>query len=132
MIKHFDTEENEVSLKQNDDKPKGCCKGQKRDEKAKLASIWSLFKFTSKLEKVILIVGLITAVVSGICQPLFIVWVGDMYDAFGDNVDVDDTINQMKDITLIFLYIGLALWLLSYVYYAALGTVSEMVGLAFR
>ena len=98
----------------------------------KLASLWSLYKFTNGFEKLFLLIGLFAAALSGVGQPLFIIWLGDMSDAFGVNVDVDDTIRELRKITLIYVYIGIALWLLAYIYYSSLGYISETVGVAFR
>ena len=59
---------------------------------------------------------------------MFVFFLGDLFDSFGPNVPIDDLLDKMIDLTLIYVYIGLGLWVVSYIYAAIFGSVAYVIG----
>ena len=101
---------------------------KKKKEKAKMVSLITLYKFTSLWERLLLVFGVICALIAGCLQPLFVLFINDMYDTFGPDVPIDTVIDEMEKLTLYFLYIGIGLWVFSYFYMAVFGSIAENIG----
>ena len=83
-----------------------------------------LYTFANGSEKAIMFIGWIFAGITGLGMPSFAFIFGDILNAFDPQ---EDTLDLMKRIGLIMTCIGVGIWVLSYVYYAALLVTSEKI-----
>jgi hypothetical protein len=75
----------------------------------------------------LLYVGIISAIIAGIGLPSFIFILGDVMDTFSPNVSKLEGLKTIRGITLYYLYIGLGIWLFSYLFYGFLIHFAESV-----
>eukprot|EP01113_Clastostelium_recurvatum_P006565 TRINITY_DN1297_c0_g1_i1.p1 TRINITY_DN1297_c0_g1~~TRINITY_DN1297_c0_g1_i1.p1 ORF type:complete len:1417 (-),score=461.68 TRINITY_DN1297_c0_g1_i1:319-4464(-) len=101
-----------------DGKGKGKGKGKKKaEEKPPMVSFFSLFRFADSLDIFLMVVGSLAAAANGAAMPLFSLIFGRLIDVFSPahlnnpNVNIGDDITQ---IALYFLWIGIAVFGLSY------------------
>lgn len=81
-------------------------KGQKKQEKR--VSIWQLFRYADGFDIVLMVVGSIAAIASGVARPLMTLLLGRLINAFGANLaDPNYLYNQVVQIALDFLYLAL-------------------------
>ena len=75
----------------------------------------------------ILFIGLFNAALTGVALPSFVFLIGDIIDAFDPESDRKEALEDVKRLTLIFVYIGVAVWITSYFFYGFLIVFSERV-----
>lgn len=69
-----------------------------------MAPYSSLFRFATKTDIILIVVGTICAIAMGVALPAFAILWGNMTNKFGDSGTIEDA---AKDIMLQFIYIGL-------------------------
>ena len=74
-----------------------------------------------------LLIGGLSAFLTGLGLPSFVFLLGDIIDAFGPTTDAEETLVTIKRICVYFLYIGCAILLFSYAFYTLLILFSERV-----
>ena len=52
------------------------------DKSAPMVPFLQMFKFSSLKVKIYLGIGIISSIGAGFCMPLFIIFIGDLYDSF--------------------------------------------------
>ena len=57
------------------------------DKNQKMAGICELFQFSPLRYKVYLAIGVVAACLAGLSMPLFVIFLADLYDAFGGEDD---------------------------------------------
>lgn len=72
------------------------------------------------------------AVLTGFALPSFVFLIGDVFDAFGPDIDARQALEDIKQITLIFLYIGIGVWISSYFFYGFMIIFSERLAKRWR
>lgn len=71
--------------------------------------------------------GWLAACLTGLGIPSFIFLIGDVIDSFSPTNSKEDTLNKIKQITLIFTLIGIGVWIFGFIFYGFLLTFSEKV-----
>lgn len=69
---------------------------------------------------------------AGVLMPLFIAFMPEFYDAFNPEGTVVETYDTCLRLLWVFIYLGLGIWLASYLYLAFFGMVAEYTGMIFR
>jgi hypothetical protein len=82
-----------------------------------------LTTYAEPTDKYLMAFGYFSAIATGIAMPSFVFIMGDILNSFGDNA-----LEAIKRQCLIMVYIGLAVWVTSYFYYASLVAMAERVG----
>lgn len=77
-----------------------------KKEKLKPVAFTSLFRYAEREDKIYLLVGIFAAIICGGIWPTWAVMLGRMVDAF-DATDLENTINNVKTISLILLGVSL-------------------------
>ncbi|CAI2362505.1 unnamed protein product [Moneuplotes crassus] len=103
-----------------------------QDKDIPMVGLFKLYQFSSSRVKVYLFIGLITSILAGICMPMFIIFLEEMYNSFDPDTSKKVVYDNSKKVLFYLLYIGAALWLFSYLYVAFFGMVSEYTGMIFR
>lgn len=81
-------------------------KGQKKLEKT--VPIWRLFQYADGFDVLLMVVGSVAAIASGIARPLMTLLLGQLINAFGANLsDPNYLYRQVVKIALDFLYLAL-------------------------
>lgn len=86
-----------------------------------------MITFANTSDRIIFYLGCIGAILTGAALPSFVFLIGDVIDAFGPTMDREEGLETVKNITLIFLYIGIGVWIVSYFFYGYLILFSERV-----
>ncbi len=85
-----------------------------------------LLTFADGKDKLLITLGYITAIATGAGLPSFVFIFGDIVNTFGPSQK--DIVSQMGPISLTMIYIGLAIWATTYLYFTFLVIMSERVG----
>lgn len=88
--------------------------------------IWTL---ADKEDKLYFVLGLISAALCGLGLPSFVFLFGDIADSFEGHMEPKDILAKITNVSKILTFIGLAVWLGSYLFFTFLVIVSERVGL---
>ena len=86
-----------------------------------------LYTYASGADKIYFYLGLISAILCGLGVPSFVFLIGDIIDAFNPNSSPEETLDTIKKLSMIFVYIGIGIWFFSYTYYGFLVIFSERV-----
>jgi hypothetical protein len=88
-----------------------------------------LLTYADRTDKILMGLGYLTAIITGLGLPSFVFLFGDITDEFGKSYDIVDAI---RPIAIELTVIGLFIWLTSYFYFAFLVIMSERVGMKTR
>ena len=80
----------------------------------------------SKADKILIGIGYGAAMLTGLGLPSFVFLFGNIINSFGPNEK--DVLSVIRPISIQFACIGVAIWILTYVYYTFLIVVSEKIG----
>ena len=86
-----------------------------------------LYSFASKTDKLMLYFGIISAIIAGMGLPSFIFLLGDVMDSYDPLANRSESLKTIRKITAYFVYIGIAIWITSYLFYGLLILFSESV-----
>ncbi|XP_009630703.1 ABC transporter B family member 4-like isoform X1 [Nicotiana tomentosiformis] len=67
---------------------------------------YKLFAFADTIDHALMVIGMITAVGSGICFPLMAVFFGEIVDSFGMTVDNGKIVSKVSKVALKFMYLA--------------------------
>ncbi|XP_055813951.1 ABC transporter B family member 21-like isoform X2 [Solanum dulcamara] len=104
-----DNKENKV-LESSDGS--NCERVSDKTEKQKVAAAdkvpyYKLLSFADPVDHALMVIGMITAVGSGICFPLMAVLFGELVDSFGMTVDSEKIVDEVSKVALKFIYLAL-------------------------
>ncbi|XP_049364001.1 ABC transporter B family member 11-like [Solanum verrucosum] len=113
----IDSMENEV-LESSDGS--NCARVSDKTEKQKVAAAdkvpyYKLFSFADPVDHALMVIGMITAVGSGICFPLMAVLFGELVDSFGMTVDSKKIVDEVSKVALKFVYLALGSGLATFI-----------------
>lgn len=86
-----------------------------------------LYQFASTSDKFLMYTGWFAAMVTGCGMPSFVFLIGNVIDSFKPTTSVDDTIDTISTMSLIFTLVGIAVWFFSLIMYSFLLMFSERV-----
>mmetsp|Transcript_10621 Transcript_10621/g.17848 ORF Transcript_10621/g.17848 Transcript_10621/m.17848 type:complete len:339 (+) Transcript_10621:8-1024(+) len=86
-----------------------------------------LYSLATGSDKVLLYVGWVAAVITGLGLPSFVFLFGDVVDSFGPTVTPEEALEEIEVICLIFVIIGVGIQIFGYMFYAFLLIFSERV-----
>jgi ATP-binding cassette subfamily B (MDR/TAP) protein 1 len=86
-----------------------------------------LYTFATRSDKLLLYIGWGSACITGCGMPSFVFLIGHVIDSFKPTTSVDDTIETISQMSLIFTLVGIAVWIFSLVMYSFLLLFSERV-----
>ena len=75
--------------------------------------------------------GWLAAIVTGLALPSFVFIMGDIIDSFNP-ISMGDTLDAIRESSIIFFVIGVAIWVTSHIYYACLFIFAESVARKIR
>ncbi|KAL3529878.1 hypothetical protein ACH5RR_009200 [Cinchona calisaya] len=76
-------------------------------EVANKVPYYKLFCFADPVDYILMVVGTITAIGSGICVPLLAVLFGEIINSFGQTLDTDQVVHEVSKVSLKFVYLAL-------------------------
>ncbi|KAK8570318.1 hypothetical protein V6N13_003005 [Hibiscus sabdariffa] len=79
----------------------------KGDEKTNSVPFYKLFAFADSRDKVLMIVGTISAVGNGLCMPIMTILFGDLINAFGQNQSDNRVVDVVSRVALRFVYLAI-------------------------
>ena len=79
-----------------------------------------------------MIIGIIGAVLGGAGQPAFVLYLNTLYDSFTPLTPIEEILSKTADLAMIYMGIGLFLWVFHFIFTACFGIVSDSVGRKFR
>lgn len=91
--------------------------------------IWTL---SDKQDKTYFILGLISSALCGLGLPSFVFLFGDIADSFEGHMDPKEILASITRVSKLLAFIGLGVWLGSYLFFTFLTIASERVGLKTR
>ncbi|KAI3744849.1 hypothetical protein L1987_57945 [Smallanthus sonchifolius] len=82
---------------------------KKNDEEASdnIVPFYKLFMFADSIDFVLMVIGTITAIGSGIAMPLQTLIFGELIDTFGGNQDNKDIVHQVSKVSIKYVYLAL-------------------------
>lgn len=83
-----------------------------------MIDISKFFMFMGPREKLLMIIGTISAIVAGFLLPCISIAMGAVTNSFSPTNSKDEVLNSMKLICLYICLVGIATWLFGYIYYA--------------
>jgi ATP-binding cassette, subfamily B (MDR/TAP), member 1 len=86
-----------------------------------------LYTFASTSDKTLMYIGWMSACITGCGMPSFVFLIGNVIDSFKPTTSVEDTIDTISQMSLIFTLVGIAVWIFSLVMYSFLLLFSERV-----
>ena len=103
-------------------------KDNKKKKKDELQTVpySKLYCLASGKDKTYMAIGFLSAAVTGVGLPSFVILMGETLDSFGDQ-DEQSMYDTVARMSLILVIIGVAIWITSYLYYAFLLMFSESV-----
>ncbi|MCD7448082.1 (ABC) transporter [Datura stramonium] len=89
-----------------------CARVSDKTEKQKVAAAaevpyYKLLSFADPVDYALMVIGMITAVGSGVCFPLMAVLFGELVDSFGMTVDSEKIVAEVSKVALKFIYLAL-------------------------
>ncbi|PHU01603.1 ABC transporter B family member 12 [Capsicum chinense] len=89
-----------------------CARVSDKTEKQKVAvadevPYHKLLSFADPIDHALMVIGVITAVGSGVCVPLMAVLFGELVDSFGMTVDSEKIVGKVSKVALKFIYLAL-------------------------
>jgi ATP-binding cassette, subfamily B (MDR/TAP), member 1 len=100
-------------------------KGNKKAKQETVPYSKILLTYADRTDKVLMTLGYLTSIITGLGLPSFVFLFGDIVDDFGSKFDIVEAIRPMA-IELVI--IGAFIWLTSYLYFVFLVIVSERIG----
>eukprot|EP00826_Nyctotherus_ovalis_P019362 TRINITY_DN15960_c0_g2_i2.p1 TRINITY_DN15960_c0_g2~~TRINITY_DN15960_c0_g2_i2.p1 ORF type:complete len:423 (-),score=51.49 TRINITY_DN15960_c0_g2_i2:35-1303(-) len=82
-------------------------------EEVKKVSVFQLYRFAGKTEKVLVVLGVIVSVAVGVCNPLMNVFMGRTLGEFKPDRSSKDVLDEVSDTVLYIVYVGIAALVLS-------------------
>ena len=73
-------------------------KGRKEEEVADKVPYYKLFSFADRADHLLMVVGTVAAVGSGICLPLMQVILGEMINSFGETLDRKQVVHEVSKV----------------------------------
>lgn len=86
-----------------------------------------LYTFATSSDKVLMYVGWLSASLTGFGMPSFVFLIGEVIDSFKPTTKVEDTLDIISRICLIFTLVGIGIWAFAFVMYSFLLLFSERV-----
>lgn len=87
-----------------------------------------LYSVATANDKILLYIGWLAAALTGFGLPSFILLLGDVIDSFGSSTkNKYEQLDEIKKITIIITFIGVGIWITSYIFYGFLLLFSEKV-----
>ena len=105
---------------------------KEQEEKPKTVPLSELFRYRSKSDKVLFGVGLFASVLTGLAMPSFVILLGEVTNSFDPTSSASDTLEEIEFISMIFAIVSVAIWVITYVYFAFFAIISENTGFEFR
>ncbi|GFQ01230.1 ABC transporter b family member 4 [Phtheirospermum japonicum] len=96
----FDDDEKNEQRKTSETTEKSC------SQKHGKVPYYKLFSFADTTDYVLMVIGLITAVGSGLCLPLMTIIFGELANSFGHNVGTGRVVDQVSKVSLKFVYLA--------------------------
>lgn len=78
---------------------------------------FDLFRFASKSDKIVMIIGSIFAAINGATMPFFMYLLGDMINSFSGN-DPDEIVTQAGIYSVYFVYVGIVSFVCSWLMFS--------------
>jgi ABC-type multidrug transport system fused ATPase/permease subunit len=107
-------------------------KGEEAEFKSGTASMRELYQFLSPKQRIWLYVGFAFAVIAGAGQPAFVLYLNTLYDAFTPETPIEEILDKTTIVALVYLGIGVFLWVFHLVFQTIFGIAAEHVGKMFR
>ncbi|KAK3008816.1 hypothetical protein RJ639_013662 [Escallonia herrerae] len=79
----------------------------KKKEVTNTISFYKLFSFADSTDYVLMFIGTITAIGSGMCLPFMTVVFGDLVNVFGGTVDTKELVHEVSKVSLKYVYLAL-------------------------
>ncbi|CAK9183539.1 unnamed protein product [Ilex paraguariensis] len=76
-------------------------------ENTNTVSYYKLFSFADSVDHVLMLVGTITAVASGLCMPFSAVIFGELVDSFGEATDTTKVSHAVSKVSIKYVYLAL-------------------------
>ena len=92
-----------------------------------MVGYFKLCSLASGSDKVLMWTGWVSALITGCGMPSFVFLIGDIIDSFKPTTEVQDTIDTVSRMSLIFTLVGIAVWFFSYLMYSTLLLFSDKV-----
>jgi hypothetical protein len=92
-----------------------------------MVGYFKLASLASGSDKLLMWIGWGSASVTGFGMPSFVFLIGDIIDSFKPTTKVEDTIEIVSRMSLIFTLVGFAVWFFSYLMYSCLLLFSDRV-----
>mmetsp|Transcript_43674 Transcript_43674/g.42190 ORF Transcript_43674/g.42190 Transcript_43674/m.42190 type:complete len:172 (-) Transcript_43674:1-516(-) len=86
-----------------------------------------LYCFATTGERFLQIIGWIAACLAGFGMPAFVLFMGDILDAYNPFVSPEEMLDLIEETCLIMVIVGAGIFLFTYVYYACLLVFSERI-----
>ncbi|KAL5718616.1 ABC-type xenobiotic transporter [Ranunculus cassubicifolius] len=96
---------NGTSRKKEEKKDLGNSKGE--ENTTKTVPYFKLFSFADSKDVLLMILGTIGAIINGMALPVMTVFFGDMINAFGQNENNSNTLRQVTEVSLRFVYLAI-------------------------
>ncbi|XP_059632043.1 ABC transporter B family member 11-like [Cornus florida] len=80
---------------------------RKKNEVTETVPYFKLFSFADSTDHVLMLVGTIAAIGSGICMPLMTVLIGDVINSFGQNVNSKNVVHEVSKVSVKYVYLAL-------------------------
>ncbi|KAL5852914.1 hypothetical protein ACOSQ3_008032 [Xanthoceras sorbifolium] len=95
------------SQQSSDDHQKDLDKSKKKEESSKTVPFYKLFSFADSTDILLMVVGTIAAAGNGICMPLMTLLFGSFVNAFGDNANMKQMVDEVAKVSLKFVYLAI-------------------------
>jgi len=93
---------------------------EEKKQKTEAVPYSKLYSLESGTDKCYRFLGWGASIIAGLAMPSFVYFMGDIVDTFDPSEGVASTLDDMKKLALIMVFVGLGLWLFSYVFFAML------------
>ncbi|CDP05479.1 unnamed protein product [Coffea canephora] len=100
-------------------------KGRKEEEVADKVPYYKLFSFADRADYVLVLVGTVAAVGSGICLPLMQVILGEMINSFGETLDRKQVVHEVSKVSSKYVYLALGSGVASFLQVACWNVTGE-------
>lgn len=105
---------------------------KKKAKESPVVPFSKLTTFASSSDKCIQRLGIIFACLAGCVMPSFVFVFGDLIDGFNPAKGSQGILDAIKFVSLVFVFLGIGVFITSYVYFSSMLIFSEKNGLKFR
>lgn len=91
-------------------------KGQSTSPK-EVVTYGKLMSLATPAEKTMMVFGHIFSAITGASLPVFSFLMGNVFDSFGPATSREEQMDTVRNITIIFVFIGIGVWVCSYIYW---------------